>query len=129
MAIGNDLQLSGIGIGVAPTDMWAHINNDEDALRNLLAQVAQAAQAQQVPQANVASQPSLATRAREMFLKRMGGIRAEMKVTEGDYVNCHVFGDIVFLFYVFGGREGCVKESIDLFPSDQIITQFRLVLA
>ena len=72
--------------------------------------------------------PDLAARAREMFLKRMGGIRAEMKLAAGDYLNCHVYGEMVFVFYVFSGREGCAKEHIDLFPSDQLITQFRLVL-
>ena len=129
------------GVGAA-SDMWKQINAQEDA--NLYAQVAQAAQAAQQlgvgqemfgppfgPPTTIhkaTSEPTLANRARELFLKRMGGIRAEMRIAQGDYVNCHVLGDTVFLFYVFGGREGCVKEQIDLFPSDQLITQFRLVL-
>lgn len=71
----------------------------------------------------------LSERAREMFLKRMGGIRAELKIHADDYLHCHVYGDMVYLFYCFGGRDGCVKEGIDLFPTDQLITQFRMVLS
>lgn len=73
--------------------------------------------------------PGLHERAREMFLKRLGGLRAEHKVKLGDFVAAHVHGTTVYLFYVFDGREGVIKEDIDLFPSDQLITQFRMILA
>ena len=112
-----------LNVPVQP-DMWKQVNSQYDAL--LRAQTAMAAQE------NVAQlplKPDLAGRARELFLKRMGGIRGEMKVAESDYINCHVFGEMVFVFYCFAGREGCAKESIDLFPSDQFITQFRLILS
>jgi hypothetical protein len=72
---------------------------------------------------------ALSARAREMFLKRMGGIRAELQIAADDFVHCHIYGETVYLFYCFAGRDGCVKEGIDLFPSDQLITQFRMVLA
>ena len=118
------------------SDMWKYLNTNENA--NLYAQLSQAAQqavvtgVTQLPVKPPPSPPNgstLANRARELFLKRMGGIRAEMKVADGDYLNCHVFGEMVFVFYCFAGREGCAKESIDLFPSDQFITQFRLILS
>ena len=63
-----------------------------------------------------------------MFLKRMGGVRAEMKVAPDDFLQCHIYNDQVFVFYCFNGRNGVTMEGIDLFPSDQLITQFRLVL-
>ena len=72
--------------------------------------------------------PSLAARAREMFLKRMGGIRAEMKVQPTDFLQCHVTQDMVFVFFCFSGKEGVVKEPIDMFPSDPLIAQFRMIL-
>jgi hypothetical protein len=72
---------------------------------------------------------SLPDRARELFLKRMGSIRAEMKVAVGDLLACHVYGETVYVFFCFSGREGVVKENIDLFPSDQLITQFRMILS
>ena len=53
---------------------------------------------------------------------------AEMKVAPEDFLQCHVFNDQVYVFYCFAGRTGVTNEGIDLFPSDQLITQFRLVL-
>ena len=127
-------------VGVAP-DIWKQINAQEDA--NLYAQVAQAAQQAGVgqavftnpvspPPATASMQPNnltLANRARELFLRRMGGIRAEMIVASGDFLQCHVYNEQVYVFYCFGGRHGVTLEPIDMFPSDQLITQFRLVLA
>jgi hypothetical protein len=121
------------GLGLAP-EMWAQINADSVSL----ARAAQQAQQANVP--NIGQYPAtfipntppnttLAQRAREMFLKRMGGIRAEMAVAPGDYVNCHVHGETVYLFYCFAGKDGCAKENIDMFPSDQFITQFRMILS
>ena len=128
------------GIGAAP-DMWKQINAQEDTL--LHAQVAQVAQtAQQAgvgmgvlipppsppPPSLSPTQAQLTSRARELFLKRMGGIRAEMIVASGDFLQCHVYNEQVYVFYCFGGRHGVTLEPIDMFPSDQLITQFRLVL-
>jgi hypothetical protein len=120
-----------IGDGIISTpDMWAMINNEE-MMRNMLAQ-AQQAGVQSFPHPVSVPTPvapiALAARAREMFLKRMGGIRAELKLKSGDFVTCHIYLETVHLFYCFDGRSGVATENIDLFPSDQFITQFRLVL-
>ena len=72
---------------------------------------------------------TLASRARELFLKRMGGIRTEMVVAPSDFIQCHVHNDIVYVFFCLSGKEGVTKEQIDLFPSDTLITQFRMILA
>ena len=72
---------------------------------------------------------TLASRARELFLKRMGGVRAEMAVAPNDFIQCHVHNDIVYVFFCLSGKEGVTKEQIDLFPSDTLITQFRMILA
>jgi hypothetical protein len=140
------LGLAGI-MGNTP-DMWAHVNRSEveqELYGNMVqAQMNQqaAAQAQQgvsiynpglaqqtLPPNRPATGSALAARAREMFLKRMGGIRAELTIAPEDFLHCHVYGETVYVFYCFAGRDGCAKESIDLFPSDQLITQFRMVLA
>jgi hypothetical protein len=131
MAIGdgdprNNPFISG-GLGVV-SDMW------EQAHQADLAQMMQhAQQTHQFPAPvdtpNTRRPPDLASRARELFLKRMGGIRAELKVQAGDFLACHVHGETVFLFYCFAGREGVAKEHIDMFPSDTFITQFRMILA
>jgi hypothetical protein len=134
-------------------DMWSHLDMkavDAELTRQVAAmQAAQAignanaAQAQQAqfpiqpgtplpimsPPNKPATGPTLSARAREMFLKRMGGLRQELQIAAEDFVHCHIYGDKVYLFYCFAGRDGCVKEDIDLFPSDQLITQFRMVLS
>jgi hypothetical protein len=112
-----------LNVPVQP-DMWKQVNSQYDAL--LRAQTAMAAQE------NVAQlplKPDLAGRARELFLKRMGGIRGEMLVAPADFLQCHVYGEVVHVFYCFSGKPGVAQESIDLFPSDQFITQFRLILS
>ena len=115
--------------------MWGMINKEEMVREMMQASQMNAAQqagAQSFPRPisvpTTANPPALAGRAREIFLKRMGGIRAEMKVAPEDFLQCHVFNDQVYVFYCFGGRSGVTNEGIDLFPSDQLITQFRLVL-
>jgi hypothetical protein len=125
-------------------DIWRSINRDE-AQAEMIRQLAQAptnnhmaaaAQQAQFPSPSLPPPPpppatssQMANRAREMFLKRMGGIRAEMKLAPGDFLMCHTYNDQVYVFYCFAGREGVAKEPIDLFPSDQFITQFRMVLS
>jgi hypothetical protein len=127
-----------LGLVNTSADMWKH-NVTQSEFEKQLAQ----AQINAMAQANIGQYPTtpppvpppvtnavhFANRAREMFLKRMGGIRAEMRIAEGDFLQCHVYGEVVHVFYCFGGRPGVAQESIDLFPSDQFITQFRMVLA
>lgn len=72
---------------------------------------------------------TLASRARELFLQRMGGIRAAMVVAPNDFIQCHIANDMVYVFFCLSGKEGVTKEQIDLFPSDTLITQFRMILA
>lgn len=124
--------LAGLTDIMGNQDMWAHINK----AANAQAQQAHLGQYPPgyptpsiVPPNPPASGQTLSSRAREMFLKRMGGLRAELKIAPDDFLHCHIYGEMVFLFYCFSGRDGCVKENIDLFPSDQLITQFRMVLS
>jgi len=90
------------------------------------------AQAQQaVPKSPTPKPPNppLGVRAKELFLKRMGGIRAEMTLKSDDFLQMHVRDDTVYMFYCLNGKDGVVKEQVDLFPSDQLIAQFRMILA
>jgi len=137
--VASNLPLS--ALGVAP-DLWKMVNIHEDMLTAQLPNaMQQAQQAQNISKdqmyaimngtatAEPNRPPPLADRARELFLKRMGGIRAEMKVKLGDFVACHIHAETVYVFFCFSGREGVVKENIDLFPSDLLVTQFRLLLS
>jgi len=123
------MALGDFGMLNAPVvpDMWKQVNSQYDAL--LRAQTAMAAQENMANVAQLPLKPDLAGRARELFLKRMGGIRGEMLVAPADFLQCHVYGEMVFVFYCFSGKPGVAQESIDLFPSDQFITQFRLILS
>ena len=72
---------------------------------------------------------SLHVRARELFLDRMGGVEGRMTVKGGDFLHCFVNAGMVYVFFYFSGKEGVTKEKIELFPSDTLITQFRMILA
>lgn len=111
-------------------DGWEQIDRIVRQHAQAQAQVQQGAQTAQQgpPNRTPPTLDMLAVRAREMFLKRMGGLKAEMRVAANDFLQCHVDANKVYLFYCFGGRHGAVMEDIDMFPSDQLITQFRLVL-
>lgn len=71
----------------------------------------------------------LSSRAREQFVARMGGVRSTFFVQDTDCVYTHINGDKVILFYCFSGKVGHVEEPIDMFPSDTLIAQFRMILA
>jgi hypothetical protein len=70
----------------------------------------------------------LSLRAKDLFLKRVAGLKNEMKLKQEDYLHCAVYQERVFMFYLLSGKSGVVDEPIDLFPSDTLVTQFRLIL-
>ena len=117
----------GGGIGVDPM-LYGQSPNATQAQLTIAQIDAMTQASQQVGQAQSPMHPPLGDRARELFLKRMGGVRAEMRVAKDDFLQCHIYGDVVHMFYCFSGKTGVVQESIDMFPSDQLITQFRMIL-
>jgi hypothetical protein len=72
--------------------------------------------------------PDYHDRARKLFIDRMCGVRGEFGLKPGDFFHCHLHGDTMFVFFLLGGKEGIVKEAVDVFPSDQLIAQFRMVV-
>jgi hypothetical protein len=124
-------------------DVWKYLNGPEGATQAQVTQTMQEVMNRQAAQAiqqgiykhptNPAPLPPttvvLESRAREMFLKRVGGLRSELRLAENDFLQCHIYGEVVHLFYCFSGKAGVTQENIDMFPSDQLITQFRLILA
>ena len=79
--------------------------------------------------------PDLNATALSLFKRRMAGVRGDQfKMPLGDFLYCHVFNEKVYVFFLFtkGGpeaKEGVVSEQVDFFPSDQLITQFRMILS
>ena len=59
----------------------------------------------------------------------MGGIRAKLTLKPNDFLECHIYEHNVVMFYMLNGKEGVIREQIDIFPSDQLIAQFRMILA
>ena len=56
-------------------------------------------------------------RARELFMRRMAGVRDDFHLRINDFLHCQVHGDIVFVFFLLDGKEGIVKEQVDVFPA------------
>jgi hypothetical protein len=107
-----------------------HLFDNGEMLNQLMAQ-SQASQAlaQQPSTPKIPPNPPLGARAKELFLKRMGGIRAEMTLKPDDFLQMHIRDETVYMFYCFNGKDGVAKEQIDIFPSDQLIAQFRMILS
>ena len=74
-------------------------------------------------------EPDYNARALDMFVRRMGGVRNEFRLHPKDFLHCHVFDDKVFVFFLLNGKEGVVAEGADIFPSDQLIAQFKMIVA
>jgi hypothetical protein len=66
--------------------------------------------------------------ARELFMRRMSGVRNSFVLKKQDFIHCQVLDDMVYVFFLLDGKEGVVKEQVDSFPSDQLIAQFRLIM-
>ena len=68
--------------------------------------------------------------ARQLFFARMGGVRGKFSLKSGDFLTTHVdHDDKIHVFYCFSGNSGVTQEPIDMFPSDTLIAQFRMMLA
>ena len=126
--------LSGIGVAPIPTpEEWA-IQLDQLRAMEAQAQAQQNAQYSQQVMANAQNayappKPDYHDRARKLFMDRMNGVRDEFKLKTGDFLHCHLHGDMVYVFFLLYGKEGVVKEAVDIFPSDQMIAQFRVVIS
>jgi hypothetical protein len=124
-----------MAMSVLPTDMWNHINTLETIHPAQQAQQAQQALIHEMVEANrlagisasLQSKLVPALRARNLFFARMGAIRTEWTLHPDDHITCHVINNTVILFWCCDGKHGSVEENIDLFPSDQLIAQFRFI--
>lgn len=113
-----------------PIDVYsqaAQQNVDQQQLNQILAQSQQGTW-HQGTQANISPTPH--DRARSLFLARLGGIRGSYQVKSEDFIWCHITSDMktVHVFFVFGDQAGTTSEDSAMFPSDTLITQFRLLI-
>lgn len=112
-----------------PIPDWNAMQSAQNAQMQANSQYSQQARAnaQQAPMPS--SLADHCHRARELFMRRMAGVRDDFHLRINDFLHCQVHGDIVFVFFLLDGKEGIVKEQVDVFPSDQLIAQFRMIIA
>lgn len=91
------------------------------------AYAAQQAQTMQGPPRDALTEHN--AKARQLFISRMGGVTANFMLASGDFMHTQFYNGEVYLFFLFSGKEGVVRESADVFPSDQLIAQFRMIVS
>jgi hypothetical protein len=81
-------------------------------------------------QAQANTGPTPHDRARSLLLARLGGITGSYRIKPEDFLWCHITPDLktVHVFFVFGDQAGNTSEDSAMFPSDTLITQFRLLI-
>ena len=112
-------------------DIW------EDRQRAAQSQCSQAQLAQnlaqnQYTQAQIQAQqynpePNIHVKAMSLLKLRLAGLDSKFHMTSDEFLTCHVSAGIVYIFFVIGGKAGHLEEETALFPSDKLITQFRLI--
>jgi hypothetical protein len=133
MAIGDSDYLSMLGIpydGLAPAQQIQQVKQAYQAqqaqMNSILGQQAQ----QCKPDVNPRIQINLLNqRAYELLALRLGGVKRTFKLGAEDFLVCHCTIDTVFIFFVFNGKSGCTQEQTDIFPSDKLITQLKLIMS
>ena len=134
MAMGGD-PFPGIGVDPALFEQLKQMNIPEvyidPAQRSQIAQAAQNFQwggAHNGTETQSKHNINIHARARGMLLDRLGGIDGPFKLKDGDFLMCHCFWGLAYVFFVFGKRDGVTKESTDNFPSDKLVAQLRMVM-
>ena len=130
--------------GLLSDPNFAQANIDKAQLDQLIAQQhalniqqAQAQNAHQfgnISQQAAAQQPKkdnarLNERALQLLTLRLNGVKCMLKLGPDDFLICHCTTDVVYTFFVFKGKSGNVEEDINIFPSDKLLTQLRLIMA
>lgn len=95
--------------------------NSQMSQQNMARQLA-AAQAQQH-----AVRVDLHKNAYSMLMSRLHGVAGSFIMGANDYLFTHVHTDRVFVFFVHNDRAGHLEDDINIFPSDKLITQVRLL--
>ena len=71
--------------------------------------------------------PRLDDVARTMLLMRLDGFKAIEWLRPKDWLVCHVMDDHVITFFCFGNDSGFVEDEKELFPSDGLVAQLRIL--
>ena len=69
-------------------------------------------------------------RAQKLLIERLIGLSDERHeiFTKDNFITCYVKKGTVYTFFVLSERAGVVEEDVNIFPSDKLISQLRMVL-
>lgn len=101
-----------------PPDMFRSAQNQQQNVAQQLAAV-------QAQQHAVRVDPHKS--AYSLLMSRLHGVAGAFVMSTNDYLFTHVHTDKVFVFFVHNDRAGHLEDDINLFPSDKLITQVRLL--
>lgn len=68
-------------------------------------------------------------RALSLLTMRLGGVKNALKLGAEDFLVCHTTPETVYVFFILNGKSGHTEEEIDIFPSDKLLTQLRLIMS
>jgi hypothetical protein len=119
--------LQALGLAYDPSDGVAQ-ENFANQYNQMLAQQAQLGHAQGVQNYNPnPTPPSVHATALSMLKMRLGGVDNTFQLNPDEMLLCHVADDTVYIFFVLKGKGGYLQDEVSLFPSDKLVTQFRLI--
>lgn len=119
----------GIGVGVAtpfqsPSDLYNHAQQAQQAQQAISWAQAQGLTQQALTDLNG---PSIHTKATQLLKLRLAGLDSRFHISLDEFLACHVANGTVYIFFVIDGKAGHIEEETALFPSDKLVTQFRLI--
>lgn len=71
--------------------------------------------------------PSIHAKATHLLKLRLAGLDSQFHIAPDEFLTCHVSNSTVYIFFVINDKAGHIEEDTALFPSDKLITQFRLI--
>lgn len=114
----------------ANPNQLAQANIDAAQLNQMLAQQAQNIYSVPQQQLDVPKDNArLNQRALQLLTLRLSGVRGNLRLGPDDFLVCHCTTETVYTFFVFNGKSGNTEEDINIFPSDKLLTQLRLVMS
>ena len=134
MAIDRELHdsLGSLSSYVLAQDSYA-LAQDSYALKRALSQSQgnvsslQAGTPTQPPYSQAAINSAANDVANKLLRQRFAGVQDTFKLGQKDFLLAHFAEAYVYTFFVLNGKEGVVKEPTDIFPSDKLITQLRMI--
>lgn len=72
-------------------------------------------------------QTNIHQQARSMLFSRLNGLSTGFVMRQTDFILTHVHKDKVYIFFITEDKAGHLEDDKNLYPSDKLITQIRLL--